>query len=98
MMTSLNDCNLLRFVFSISGHRMTMFGTIMFGTITICIRSFRFGEWIPASECHGGGYKCHLKYTRFCQLQNNQFYVIDQYKGIGFSKLNFYLTDGLMAS
>ena len=44
---------------------------------------FRYGEWIRAPECHGGGHKCHLKFTRHCQLQNKDFYVINQYKGIG---------------
>ena len=44
---------------------------------------FRYGEWIRAPECHGGGHKCHLKFTRYCQLQNKDFYVINQYKGIG---------------
>ena len=45
---------------------------------------FRYGDWVRAPECHGGGHKCHLKFTRFCQLQNRDFLFIDQYKGTGF--------------
>ena len=45
---------------------------------------FRYGDWIRAPKCHGGGHKCHLKFTRYCQLQNEKFNVIDQYQGTGF--------------
>ena len=53
---------------------------------------FRYGDWVRAPECHGGGHKCHLKFTRFCQLQNKDFLLIDQYKGgsTNVSKLFFH--------